>query len=220
MERIVDQTIPEVVVDNPHVDWNPVTNEVKASTVDDAEEGEGRPAPAKVTSAREPDTRYAKILNVFKATKLVDPYSPTAPTHIQRSFEEGRQMLESRVQKMLEEVVSSPLVPRVAKLIEKRLGRKLEPFDIWYSGFRPRGAYTEAQLDEITRKRYPTPEAYKKDMANLLVKLGFTKEKAEWLASNIEVDPARGSGHAMGAGRRGDKARLRTRSPSTRWATT
>ncbi len=211
MERIVDQSIPEVVVDNPNVDWKPVTNEVKAATVDDADEGEGRAAPAKITNAREPDTRYAKILNVFKATKLVDPYSPTAPTHIQRSFEEGRQMLESRVQKMLEEVVSSPLVPRVAKLIEKRLGRKLEPFDIWYSGFRARGAYTEAQLDEITRKRYPTPEAYKKDMPNLLTKLGFTKEKAEWLASNIEVDPARGSGHAMGAGHRGDKARLRTR---------
>ena len=211
MERIVDQSIPEAVVDNPHVDWNPVTNEVKATTVDDADEGEGRAKPAKITNAREPDTRYAKILNVFKATKLVDPYSPTAPTHIRRSFEEGRQMLESRVQKMLEEVVSSPHVPRVAKLIEKRLGRKLEPFDIWYNGFRPRGAYSEAELDAITRKRYPTAEAYKKDMPNLLMKLGFTKEKAEWLAENIEVDPARGSGHAMGPGHRRDNARLRTR---------
>jgi hypothetical protein len=211
MERIVDQTIPEAVIDNPNVDWNPVTNDVKAAAVDDAEEGEGRPAPAQITNKREPDTRYAKILTTFKAAKLVDPYSPTAPTHIRRSFEEGRQMLESRVQKMLEEVVSSPHVPRVAKLIEKRLGRKLEPFDIWYNGFRARGRYSEAELDEITRKRYPTAEAYKKDMANLLEKLGFTKEKAAWLAANIEVDPARGSGHAMGAGRRGDNARLRTR---------
>lgn len=211
MERIVDQTIPEVVVDNPNVDWNPYTNEVKAAAVDDAGEGEGRPAPAKITNAREPDTRYAKILGTFRASKLVDPYSPTAPTHIRRSFEEGRQMLESRVQKMLEEVVSSPLVPRVAKVIEKRLGRKLEPFDIWYNGFRPRGRYSEAELDEITRKRYPTAEAFKKDMPNILMKLGFTKEKAEWLAANIEVDPARGSGHAMGPGHRGDNARLRTR---------
>lgn len=211
MERIVDQSIPEVVVDNPHVDWNPYTNSVKAATVDDAEEGEGRPAPARITNQREPDTRYARILDTFRAVKLVDPYSPTAPTHIRRSFEEGRQMLESRVQTILEEVVSSPLVPRVAKLIEKRLGRKLEPFDIWYNGFKPRGAYTEEQLNEITRKRYPTAAAYKADMANLLVKLGFTKERAEYLAANIEVDPARGSGHAMPAGRRGDNPRLRTR---------
>jgi len=211
MERIVDQSIPEVVVDNPHVDWNPVTNEVKATTVDDAEEGEGRPAPATLTNKREPDTRYAKILQTFRAVKLVDPYSPTAPTHIRRSFEEGRQMLESRVEKMLTDVVTSPQVPRVAKLIEKRLGRKLEPFDIWYNGFKPRGAYTEAQLDEITRKRYPTAAAYKADMANLLVGLGFSKERAEYLANNIEVDPARGSGHALGSQRRGDNARLRTR---------
>ena len=211
MERIVDQSIPEVVVDNPNVDWNPYTNEVKAAAVDDAEAGEGRPAPATITNKREPDTRYAKIQGTFKASKLVDPYSPTAPTHIHRSFEEGRQMLESRVQGMLEDVVTSPLVPKVAKVIEKRLGRKLEPFDIWYNGFRPRGAYTEAELDAITRKRYPTAEAYKKDMASLLVKLGFTKERAEYLAANIEVDAARGSGHALGSGRRGDNPRLRTR---------
>ena len=211
MERIIDQSIPAAVVDNPNVDWNPYTNAVQPAAVKDAAEGEGRPAPAKITNEREPDARYAKILGAFRASKLVDPYSPTAPTHIQRSFEEGRQMLESRVVKMLEDVLTSPHVPRVAKLIEKRLGRKLEPFDIWYNGFRARGRYSEAELDEITRKRYPNAEAYDKDMANLLEKLGFTKEKAAWLAANIEVDPARGSGHAMGAGRRGDNARLRTR---------
>jgi hypothetical protein len=211
MERIVDQSIPEVVVDNPNVDWNPSTNEVKATTVKDADPGEGRPAPAAITNKREPDTRYAKILLTFKASKLVDPYSPTAPTYIQRSFEEGRQMLESRVKAMLEEVVSSPLVPRVAKLIEKRLGRPLEPFDVWYNGFRSNSKYSGEELDAITRKKYPTAESYKADMVNLFVKLGFTKEKAEYLAKNIEVDPARGSGHALGAQRRGDNAHLRTR---------
>ncbi|HEY7617929.1 MAG TPA: hypothetical protein VH744_14070, partial [Terriglobales bacterium] len=36
MERIVTQTIPQVVVDNPAVDWDPVTNEVKAAAVKDA----------------------------------------------------------------------------------------------------------------------------------------------------------------------------------------
>ena len=211
MERIVDSSIPDVVVDNAHVDWNPYTNDVKPAAVDDAGPGEGKPAPASITNAREPDTRYAKILSTFRASKLVDPYSPTAPTYVQRSFEEGRQMLESHVTGMLEDVLTSPLVPRVAKLIERRLGRKLEPFDVWYNGFRARGRYSEAELDAITRKRYPTPAAYKADMANLFVKLGFTKERADYLARNIEVDPARGSGHALGSGRRGDNARLRTR---------
>lgn len=203
MERIVDSTIPEIVIDNPSVDWNPVTNDVKPAAVKDDDHASEH--------KQEPSSRYATILKTFRASKLIDPYSPTAPTHIQRSYEEGRQIPEARVKAMLEEILSSPLVPRVAKLIEQRLGRKLEPFDIWYNGFRPRGAYSEAELDAITRKRYPTAQAYKADMASLLVGLGFTKERAAYLAANIEVDPARGSGHAMPAARRGDNPRLRTR---------
>jgi hypothetical protein len=112
---------------------------------------------------------------------------------------------------MLEEVLASPLVPRVAQLIESRLGRKLEPFDIWYNGFRERGAYTEAELDAITKQRYPTPAAYESDIPNLLVKLGFAPDRARVLAGNIVVDPARGSGHALGATMRAAKSHLRTR---------
>ena len=37
MERIVDQTIPEVVIDNPTVDWDPYTNQVTAATVTDSD---------------------------------------------------------------------------------------------------------------------------------------------------------------------------------------
>ena len=209
MERIVTQTIPDEVVNNPQLDWNPFTNLVRPA----AEKDSDAPAPAgrKGGGAPEPDTRYATLLKTFQAARLADPYSPTAPTMIARRFDENRQIPEARVRKMLEDVLSSPLAPRVAKLIEKRLGRKLEPFDIWYSGFKPRGTHSEAELDAIVRKRFPTAEAYKKDIPNLLVQLGFSKEKAAFLANNIVVDPARGSGHAMGAGRRGDQAHLRTR---------
>ena len=208
-ERIVSQTIPAAVVNNPQVDWNPFTNEVRPAADKDSD----APAPLRPGAAGgpEPDTRYVMLLRTFQAARLADPYSPTAPTMIARRFDENRQIPETRVRKMLEDVLASPLAPRVARLIEKRLGRKLEPFDVWYSGFKPRGAYTEAQLDDIVRKKYPTAEAYKDDIPNLLVKLGFSGEKAAFLADNIVVDPARGSGHAMGAARRGDKAHLRTR---------
>ncbi|MBD0326121.1 MAG: hypothetical protein ICV68_06815, partial [Pyrinomonadaceae bacterium] len=161
MERIVTQTIPAIVVNNPTVDWNPFTNEVKPAAVNDAEGGsslevaKGSAAP---TNAPEPDTRYAKLLLTYQASRKADPYSPTAPTLIARRFNENREIPEARFQRMLEEVLSSPLVPQVARLIESRLGRPLEPFDIWYNGFRPRGTYTEAQLDEIVAKRYPTAE--------------------------------------------------------------
>jgi hypothetical protein len=207
LERIVDQSIPADVVDNARLDWNPFTNVVTPATVHDADDA-GIPGglPKKETAPR-----YAEILKTFKAAKLVDPYSPTAPTLMDRRFNEDRELPEARVRAMLEQIVSSPYALRVGKLIEKRLGRPLEPFDIWYNGFRPRGQYTEAQLDEITRKRYPTAEAYHADMPHLFVQLGFTPERAKYLADNIVVDPARGSGHAMPAGRRGDFPHLRTR---------
>jgi len=209
MERIVTQTIPQSVIDSPYVDWNPWTNTVQPAAVNDSDAA--APAGLRISAEPEPDTRYKVLLDDFKAVSKADPYSPTAPTHIARSFDEGRQIPEARVKKMLEDVLSSPLVPKVAKLIQQRLGRKLEPFDVWYNGFRPGGDLDESKLDAITRKRYPTSEAYKKDMPNLLVALGFSKERADWLASRIEVDPARGSGHAMGAQRKGDNAHLRTR---------
>ncbi len=209
MERIVDQTIPAQVINSPFVDWNPFTNEVTVATVNDAP----GPAPAglKPSNAPEPDTRYAMWSKDFQAYRKADPYSPAAPTHIARKFDEDRQIPEARLNGMLEAVLTSPLVPRVAKLIEKRLGRPLEPFDIWYDGFRARGPLTGAQLDEIVRKKYPTPAAYEKDIPSLLRKLGFPPDKADAIAKHIVVDAARGSGHAMGAARRADKAHLRTR---------
>ncbi|HKQ99856.1 MAG TPA: hypothetical protein VJT09_04235 [Pyrinomonadaceae bacterium] len=212
MERIVTQTIPEVVVNNPAVDWNPFTNEVKPAAVKDWDDAPGAAAQSKPpTNAPEPNTRYAKLLLAFQASRKLDPYSPTAPTLIARRFNENREIPEARVQKMFEQVLTSPLVPEVAKLIESRLGRPLEPFDIWYNGFRPRGTYTETQLDEVVSKKYQTAESYKREIPNLLMQLGFTKERAEYLANNIVVDPARGSGHAMGASMRQAKAHLRTR---------
>ncbi|RPI03656.1 MAG: hypothetical protein EHM64_11955 [Ignavibacteriae bacterium] len=209
MERIVTQTIPEVVINNPAVDWNPFSNEVTAAAVKD-EDGPLN-VPVKITNAPEPDLRYATLLKTFLASTKIDPYSPTAPTLIARRFDENREIPEERVKALLESVVGSPLVPKIASLIEARLHRPLEPFDIWYNGFQPRRQYTEAQLDEIVRKKYPTADAYKADIPNMLMKLGFTKERAETIAGNIEVDPARGSGHAMGAGMKSAHAHLRTR---------
>jgi len=209
MDRIVTQTIPGLVVDNPFVDWDPVANTVKATTERDSDKDLS--ADMKISNAAEPDTRYAKLLGTYRTVRLADPYSPTAPTWIARRFDENRQIPEARVKAMLEQVLSSPLVPKTAAVIESRLGRPLEPFDVWYNGFRERGKYTEEQLDEIVRKKYPTAEAYQDDIPNLLVGLGFSKERAKYLADHIVVDPARGSGHALGAQRRADKAHLRTR---------
>ncbi len=208
MERIVTQTIPASVINNPQLDWNPYTNDVKPASEKDSEFA---PAGKTSSNAPEPNTRYRYWLEDYRASKLADPYSPTAPTLIARRFDEDRQIPEKRVQKMFEQVLASPLVPRMAALIQKRLGRTLEPFDIWYNGFRPKMKYSQAELDAIVAKRYPTADAFEKDIPALLGKLGFSPERARFVAANIAVDPARGSGHAMGASMRQAKAHLRTR---------
>jgi hypothetical protein len=164
-----------------------------------------------VSPAREADTRFATILANFRAVKAADPYSPAAPTYIDRTFDIGREIPEAKVVAILEEVLGSKELEAAARLAASRLGRPLEPFDIWYPGFRPRTSRPEAELDRLTRARYPTPDAFAKAIPETLQRLGFSPEKARWLGERIEVDPARGSGHALGAGRRGDKAHLRTR---------
>jgi len=202
MERIVRQEIPAAVIDNPDVLWDPVNNKVQALVGGTA------------SSDREPDTRYAKLLEVFQAMRKVDPFSPTTdPTFVDRRFNLERQIPEKEVEALLVSVLESQEVKDLARLIQKRLGRKLEPFDIWYAGFKSRGAYTEAELDRVVQEKYATVEAFQAGLPQVLQGLGFAPEKARWLAERIVVDPARGAGHAMGAVRREDKAHLRTRVP-------
>ena len=208
MERIVTQTIPAAVINNPQVDWNPFSNAVTPATENDSD---FTPGLREINNRPEPATRYAMLLKTYQAVRKADPYSPTAPTLIARRFDEDREIPEERAQAMLEQVVSSSLAAQVAQLIQSRLGRPLEPFDIWYDGFRPRSTHSEAELDAIVAKKYPTPEAYQRDIPNLLMKLGFKPERAQYLANHIIVDPARGAGHAMGAEMRSEKAHLRTR---------
>ncbi len=210
MTRIITQTIPGAVIDNPRLDWNPFTNAVSVAPAAEIEAD----APSSVASAdgaREPDIRYAKLLANFHAARAADPYAPSMPTALARSFEAGRELPEARVTAMLEEILGSKLVFAEAKLIEQRLGRKLEPTDLWFNGFKSRARFTEADLDAIVRKRYPDARAFAADIPRILVALGFSAERAAHVAGHIVVDPARGAGHAMQAARRGDDPHLRTR---------
>jgi hypothetical protein len=215
MERIVEQSLPQAVIDNPRLDWNPWSNEVQPAPKEtiEADAPPERPSavPGGDPSSREPDTRYALLLDIFAAQKLADPYSPSTPTLIARSFELLRELPEERVVNMLREVCGSPLAARVAALVEKRLKRKLLPHDLWYPGFRPKSRHAEPELDRLVAQRYPTAAAFEVDLPNILRKLSFSDEKARFLAEHIRVDASRGAGHAMPAARRGDFPRLRTR---------
>lgn len=200
MQRIIAQEIPAVMVNKNEADWNPFTNEVwKAGTQ------ESLPADP------EPNTRYEHFWKTFEAEKLVDPYSPVNPTLIDRRFNTQREILEEDIEAMLVGILSAPVLHAIARLIENRLGRNLEPFDIWYDGFKARGQYPEEELDRIVRDRFPTVEAFEAELPQILRRLGFSRDRAEYLSARITVDPSRGAGHAWGARMRGDKAHLRTR---------
>ncbi len=85
------------------------------------------------------------------------------------------------------------------------------PYDIWYNGFKTQNGITEDQLTAKTRSLYPDPAAFRAGMPAMLVKLGWSTDRAKYLADKIVVDPARGSGHAWGAAMKGSVAHLRTR---------
>jgi hypothetical protein len=200
MERIIRQEIPAAVINSAALEWDPVKNRVRDPGGD-----AWREAP------REQDVRYHHLLQVFRAKRNLDPHYPDAPTHIDRIFRLEREIPEQRMRKLLEQVVASPVAKQVGQVVAKRLGRPLEPFDIWYTGFRPKSRHAEPELDKITRKRFPSTKAFEKELPRLLGRLGFSKATARFLADHIAVDSARGAGHAMGAQRRDDKAHLRTR---------
>jgi len=209
MERIVDQTIPLVVIDNPLVDWNPFSNEVSLTEVKDSDLD--IVASLDFSNSPEPNTRYLMLQKNYFAQKSADQFWPTMPNFIQRRFDQGRELPEKRVKEMFDIVLTSSLFSEVAQLIKLRLGRELEPFDIWYNGFRPRANYSEDQLDKIVADKYPDATAFKNDIPRMLLKLDFSQTRVNEITPLIEVDPARGSGHAWGAQMRGAAAHLRTR---------
>jgi hypothetical protein len=198
MKHIINQSIPEMVINNGDYQWNPIDNKVLKNGQE-------------VTFTSEPDRRYEMLLNNFTAIHATDAYYPALPTYSQRAFELSMEIPEQDVEKLFTSLLTSPQIKEVAALISKRLGRNLQPFDIWYDGFKARSGLNEDDLTKKTLGLYPTPLAFEKDMPNMLRKLGWSAERASYIASKIQVDAARGSGHAAGAAMKGDKARLRTR---------
>lgn len=202
MQRIIDQSIPKEVINQGTCSWNPYTNEIMK---------EGK----KVTANAETDGRYAHLLGVFQSLKAQDPYFPQAPTYIQRKFDGEMEISQPEVEKLFTDFVSDPLVAKVGALISQRLGRPLQPFDIWYDGFKSRSGIPQEKLDGVTRAKYPNTAAVQADLPNILLKLGFKPDEASFITSNVQVDASRGAGHALGAMMKSDKARLRTRIAAT-----
>lgn len=198
MQRIINQDIPKAVINNPAYEWAPVSNKVtKGGSTADA--------------AAEPDTRYAHIISIFKAMKDIDAYNPEMNTAILRKFSWEMEIAQPEVESLFDTYLRSPELKKVADIIRNDLGRELRPYDIWYNGFRASNTIPEDQLTAKTSKLYPDPAAFNAGMSSMLQKLGWSPERAKYIAGKIVVDPARGSGHAWGAAMKGSVSHLRTR---------
>ena len=198
MERIIMQEIPACVINNPEYDWMPYSNTVW-------KDGKKVDAPA------EDCARYQHILNCFHAHQATDKWDSKQPTGIIRNFDGGMEATADMIEELFTKLISSPEVKKMGKLIAKRLGRKLRPYDIWYDGFKSRSTISEDDLTNQTRQLFPDAEAFKRQMPELLRKLGFSDEDADFISSKIEVEGARGSGHAWPALSRFQPSLLRTR---------
>ncbi|HAT72140.1 MAG TPA: hypothetical protein DCS63_04930 [Elusimicrobia bacterium] len=196
MERIITQEIPTGAINSEKHAWDPAAN-----TLDGAK------------AAREPDTRYEKFLDIFRAHLKEDQYYPVEPTHMDRKFKLGREIPEPEVEAMFTGLLEAGVGDEAAALISARLGRPLEPFDIWYDGFKARSGIAQEELDRVVTAKYPDTAAFQNGIPEILQKLGFSKETAHFVAERVEVNAARGAGHAWGPAMRTEKAHLRTRVP-------
>lgn len=198
MERIIRQEIPGAVVNSPDYEWAPFSNSVTK---------DGAVAEVKA----EPDTRYSHVISIFNAWKALDPYYPGMNNAVTRSFSGGMEISADDAAALFSEYLGSPQLKQLAAIIRDRLGRDLRPYDIWYDGFKSRSSISESMLTAKTSALYPDPAAFRAGMPAILIKLGWSPERAKYLADKIVVDPARGSGHAWGAAMKGAVSHLRTR---------
>jgi len=198
MERIISQEIPKMVINNPAYEWAPFSNKVMKGQ-------------EKVESVAEPDTRYEKVIDIFRAGKKIDAYTPEMNSAILRKFSWEMEISQEEVEALFDSYLSSPQLVILGNLIKEKLGRNLEPFDIWYDGFKSRSTISEDFLTSKTSSLYPNTAAFKTGTPSILRKLGWSPERAQYITDKIVVDPARGSGHAAGAAMKGAVAHLRTR---------
>lgn len=200
MKRIIQNEIPNAVVQHDmSYHWYPSTNQIMMNGIEIMSEGLDK------------RSRYQHLLDFFHAEKAADEYCQGGSTFIDRKFEDEYEISVADAEALFKQLLTSPQVNQVATLISKRLGRKLQPFDIWYDGFKQRSNVDQNALDALVKQKYPTKDAFASDLPNILIKLGFTKEMAQFICNHVSVDASVGAGHAWESKMKSDNSMLRTR---------
>jgi len=187
MRRHIEGAIPRSVMDGSFdgAAWDP-----EANTLDG-------------TAVAESDTiglvRYEKWLSQFRVAQTIDEHSPSQPTALARRFQLQREIPEREVERLLVDMLSSPVRAQAYAVVREQLGRDLEAHDIYYQNLAPEASSDE--LDRRVRERFGTIDGLKQKLPEILLELGYTSEDAHFLADNIRVEICKGAGHAVPPGR-------------------
>ena len=183
MGRHIDGTIPKAVMECKGTeDWNPDTN-----TIGGAPCGETLGA-----------VRYEFWNSQRDLAAQFDPLYPEAPTAIARKFDVAREIPESEVERLLIALLEHPVRRDIATWMTKRLGRALEPHDVYFEDIaetRP-----PQEMNAAVAAHFPDEKVFERKLPEILQTLGFSKDDAHFLGGQIRVEIARGSGHAMRPG--------------------
>jgi len=200
LEHILQGTVPKQFLEDTTTMWNPWTNELYR------EEGSGK---VLVDIIPEGPVRYEGFRSMFLNKSSEDRLYPDGSSVITRTFD-SHNLFPSEVEKIIRDFLSDPVIAEAGKIIETRLGRPLEPFDIWYSGFQEQSLYPADMLDSITMARYPDPLTLQNDLPGILVNMGFSRSEAQHIGAYAVVRPVVSGGYTDSPPMRGDKALMTT----------
>ncbi len=195
MARHIDGTIPKRVMSGEEKrDWNPEKNTVAGGD------------PGELIGLE----RYEHWIANFRMAREFDPLFPDEPTAIARKFALEREMPEGDVEKLMTDLLDAPVRKDLAAFMSKKLGRALEPFDIYFEEVVEAKPATE--LNAAVRKRFANVKELEAKLPEVLRELGFRGPDADFLGSRIKVEVCKGAGHAMRPYLEGYGAWLRTSS--------
>jgi hypothetical protein len=180
MRRHIDGTIPQSVMDRTSTgDWNAESN-----TIDGGDCG----------NVLGP-VRYEHWCDNVRVAQALDEHHDEHPTALQRKFDLEREIPEDDVVRQLELLLEAPARAGLAELMRRRLGRDLEPQDIYFDELAAPTA--AADLDTAVRDRFGDHRGFELALPETLEQLGYSRGDATFLGSRIRVEIARGAGHAM-----------------------
>ena len=195
MARHIDGTIPRRVMSGEEKrDWNPETNTVAGGD------------PGELLGLE----RYEHWIANFRMAQEFDPLFPEEPTAIARKFALEREMPEAEVEKLMTDLLDAPVRRDLAAFMARRLGRALEPFDIYFDDIVEAKPATE--MNAAVKSRFANVKELEAKLPAVLRELGFDGKDADFLGTHIRVEVCKGAGHAMRPYLEGYGAWLRTSS--------